>query len=188
MRSLNCLNITSKSIKNISSFASWNSDCMVHILSIILNHCMLWSWVINHLFITCNKQLFTDRMLYAIFFIFRNNFYIDTADWRKFQCSKNWTTLRCCNKSLCRLWKYYGWTMNISLLAVLILKNCILKTLKCDSISDIIVAICSLWNNLNTCWWHIERYFCTLDNQKLTYKVFIFLVFDFLTFCIYNSS
>ena len=160
----------------------------MHVLSIVLNHCMLWSWVINHLFITCNKQLFTNRMLYAILLIFCDNFYIDTANWRKLQCSENRTALCCCNKSLCWLRKYYSWTMYISLLAILVFKNCILKALKCNSISDIIIAIRSLWNNLNTSWRHVERYFCTLNYQKLTNKVFILLVLNLFTFCIYNSS
>ena len=168
----------------------------MHIFTIILNHCMFRTRVINHLVITSNKQFFSDRMMnyFSVFFfiICGNYFYINTTDRGKFKSTENKSAFRGSYECFCRLRKYYCRAVNISLFTIFIFKNSVFKTLKSNSISYIFTSsfsiFCTNRKNFNTSWRNVERYFCTLNYNHLSNEILFGLCGDFFTFCVYNGS
>ena len=187
LRTFNCSNFTCQSIKNVAAFAFGNSNSVMHILTIILNHCVFRTRVINHLVVTSNKQLFSNRMMNIfsifLFIIFSNYFYINTTNRREFKGTENQSALRSSYESLCRFREYHCRTMNISLFSIFIFQDCIFKSFKSNCISYIFMRIFNR-NNFNSSRRNIERNFSTFNYNHLAYEVLFGLDSNFLASCI----
>ena len=189
LRTLDGLNLASQSVKNVATFALRDCNGMMHILAIILNHCVFRTRIVNHLLLASDEQLFTSRMLSTVFILIcSDNLNVDTADRRKLQCAEDRAALRTLYESLSRLREHHGRTMDISLLTIFVLEDCILQTLQSNGLAHKAHSVIVIDSNyLDTSRRYIERNFSTLDNEQLTHEVLFALLGNFLTFGINDS-
>ena len=161
---------------------------MMHIFTIVLNHCVFRARIVNHLLLTSDEQLFTSRMLSAVFILVScDNLNVNTADRRELQCAEDRAALRTLYESLSRLREHHVRTVDISLLTIFVLEDCILQTLQSNSLAHVVITLAADRNYFDTSRRYIEGNFSTLDNEQLTHEILFRLLGNFLTFGINDS-
>ena len=172
-----CLNFAIHAIHYINAFAVRNSNRMMKNLFIVIDNCMLRTRIINHLIIASNKQLFTNRMNSAVIIsVFSNYLDINTRNLRQLNSTENKSALGRGHKTFSRLREHNLGTVDITLIAILVFKDTILKTLKSDCITNISKSIIVLErNDFNSSRRNIERNISALNYKNLTIYIILLL-------------
>ena len=185
-------NLASQTIHYITTLTLGDCDSVMENLLVIIDNGMLRTRIINHLVITSNEQLLTNRvnnLWVFIILILGNYLYINTRNGRQLNGAENITTLGTGHKTLSRLGEHHFGTVNITLITIFVFQNTILQTLKGDRITHITLLLLVLNRNyLNTSRRNIEGNVGALDNKNLTIDIILVLFNNYITFGIYNLS